>query len=72
MFGTLMSNIDTAACERRSIPVASQARRVNVAVAEHAFALMIALAKRLCETAGVVEEVALREAGFTPNTLRPP
>jgi len=66
-FGTLMSNIDTAACERRGIPVASQARRVNVAVAEHAFALMIALAKRLCDTAGVVEEVALREAGFTPT-----
>jgi phosphoglycerate dehydrogenase-like enzyme len=66
-FGTLMSNIDTAACERRGIPVASQARRVNVAVAEHAFALMIALAKRLCETAGVVEETALQDAGFTPT-----
>jgi phosphoglycerate dehydrogenase-like enzyme len=65
-FGTLMSNIDTAACERNGIPVASQARRVNIAVAEHAFAMMIALAKRLCETAGVVEETALHDAGFTP------
>lgn len=65
-FGTLISNIDTAACSRRGIPFASQARRVNIAVAEHAFALMIALAKRLCETAGIVEETALRDAGFTP------
>jgi glyoxylate reductase len=28
---------------------------------------MIALAKRLCETAGVVEETALRRAGFDPR-----
>lgn len=66
-FGTLMPHIDLAACGRHGIPVEIQPRRVNVAVAEHAFCLMIALAKRLCETAGVVEAQALRVAGFDPT-----
>jgi phosphoglycerate dehydrogenase-like enzyme len=66
-FGTIMTDTDTAACARRGVRVASQLRRVNIAVAEHAFALMIALAKRIGETAGVVEEAALRNAGFTPT-----
>jgi phosphoglycerate dehydrogenase-like enzyme len=67
-FGTILSNIDGAACARAGIGVAVQRRRVNIAVAEHAFALMLALAKRLCETAGLVEERALREAGFDPTS----
>lgn len=66
-FGTLIPKIDVAACERRGVVVEVQPRRVNVAVAEQAFCLMIALAKRLCETAGIVEEKALREAGFDPT-----
>jgi phosphoglycerate dehydrogenase-like enzyme len=66
-FGTRASNIDIAACEKFGISVETHARRVNVAVAEHAFTLMIALAKRLCETAGLVDEAALRNAGFDPT-----
>ena len=66
-FGTLIANIDVSACEKRGIPVEIQHRRVNVAVAEHAFALMIALAKRLVETAGLVAESDLRDAGFDPT-----
>lgn len=66
-FGTLMSNIDIAACKSHGIPVEMHARRVNVAVAEQAFTLMIALAKRLCETAGLVTEAALLQAGFDPT-----
>jgi glyoxylate reductase len=66
-FGTILSNIDVAACAKRGVPVEIQRRRVNIAVAEHAFALMIALAKRLCETAGLVEEAELRRAGFDPT-----
>ena len=53
-FGTILSNIDVAACAKRQISVSIQRRRVNIAVAEHAFTLMIALAKRLIETAGLV------------------
>ena len=66
-FGTILSNIDVSACAKRNVKVAIQRRRVNIAVAEHGFALMIALAKRLCETDGLVEEGALREAGFDPT-----
>jgi phosphoglycerate dehydrogenase-like enzyme len=66
-FGTLLSNIDVAACKKRGVPIETHARRVNIAVAEHAFTLMIALAKRLCETAKLVDETALRKAGFDPT-----
>src|SRR5262249_40060017 len=55
-FGTIASNIDLEACARRGIAVATLRRMVNVAVAEQACALMLALAKRIGEFNGVVEE----------------
>lgn len=66
-FGSVAPNIDVEACARRGVAVETLRRRVNVAVAEQAFALMIALAKRLCELNGIVEETALRKAGFDPT-----
>ncbi len=63
-FGTLTGNIDLAACAARGIAVETSRRMVNVAVAEQAFALLLALAKRICELNGVVEEKTLRAAGF--------
>jgi phosphoglycerate dehydrogenase-like enzyme len=66
-FGTLVSNIDVAACTKHGVPVAIHPRRVNIALAEHAFTLMIALAKRLCETAKLVDHTAVRKAGFDPT-----
>ncbi len=66
-FGTNVANIDIDACARRGIAVDIQRRRVNVAVAEQALALMLALAKRLTTLAGVVTEPALRKAGFDPT-----
>jgi phosphoglycerate dehydrogenase-like enzyme len=66
-FGALTHNIDRDACARRGVAVETVRRRVNVAVAEQAFALMLALVKRLCELNGVVEEAALRNAGFDPR-----
>jgi phosphoglycerate dehydrogenase-like enzyme len=66
-FGSLIPKIDVAACKKRGIAVEIQPRRVNVAVAEHAFCLMIALAKRLQNTIGIVEAEALRKAGFDPS-----
>ncbi len=66
-FGGRTANIDSAACERKGVPVLAQRRRVNVAVAEHAFALMIALAKRLNILNGLVDEASLRQAGFNPD-----
>ena len=66
-FGGIALNIDSEACSRRGVAVETVRRRVNVAVAEQAFALMMALAKRICELNGVVGEAALREAGFDPT-----
>jgi len=63
-FGTITGNIDVAACAARGIAVETQHRMVNVAVAEQAFALLLALAKRIVELNGVVEESSLRKAGF--------
>lgn len=66
-FGGLAGNVDVAACLKRGIAVEVQRRRVNVAVAEQAMALMLALAKRVCALNGVVTERALREAGYDPT-----
>ena len=63
-FGTLTANIDLAACAARGVAVETLHRMVNVAVAEQAFALLLALAKRIVEFNGVVEERALRAAGY--------
>jgi lactate dehydrogenase-like 2-hydroxyacid dehydrogenase len=65
-FGALAHNIDREACARRGVVVETVRRRVNVAVAEQAFALMIALMKRICELNGVADEAGLRHAGFDP------
>src|SRR5262249_59472572 len=53
-FGRVTANIDERACAARNIAVHRVRRRVNVAVAEQAFALMIALGKRVNELSGVV------------------
>jgi phosphoglycerate dehydrogenase-like enzyme len=63
-FGGIAHNVDAAACFAKGVEVAVQRRRVNVAVAEQALALMLALAKRVCDLNGVVTEKALRDAGF--------
>jgi phosphoglycerate dehydrogenase-like enzyme len=46
-YGMTVRNIDVAACEARGIKVLTVRRRANVACAEHAFALMLALARRI-------------------------
>jgi phosphoglycerate dehydrogenase-like enzyme len=66
-FGGLAPDIDVAACFKRGIKVEVQRRRVNVAVAEQAMALMLALAKRVCALNGVVTEERLRRAGYDPT-----
>lgn len=66
-FGTDMRNIDLAACAARGVAVRPLRRRVNIAVAEHAFAMMIAMAKKLCLINHRIDEDSLREAGFKPR-----
>jgi phosphoglycerate dehydrogenase-like enzyme len=50
-FGTVMRNVDVAACTERGIRILKVRRRANIAVAEHAFGLMLSLAKTLRGTA---------------------
>jgi phosphoglycerate dehydrogenase-like enzyme len=70
-FGMITNNIDLAACAERSVPVSTLRRRVNNAVAEQAFALLIALAKRIHPLAGVVEEKELAAAGWRVRPRSP-
>lgn len=53
-FGALTSNIDVEACAGLRISVLTLPRKVNIAVAEHAFALMIALAREIARYNEVV------------------
>jgi phosphoglycerate dehydrogenase-like enzyme len=46
-FGMLLRNIDAVACAERGVKVLGIRRRANIATAEHAFALMLSLARRL-------------------------
>ena len=63
-FGSVTSNIDVPACVRRGVSVDVLRRRVNIAVAEQAFMLMLALAKRVGEFNKVVRESDLTQAGY--------
>ena len=63
-YGALTRNIDTAACVERNVRVSTQRRRVNVSLAELAFALMAALGKHLFELNKVIDEDALGAAGY--------
>ena len=71
-FGALMSNIDLEACEKRRIGVFSVPRQGNIAVAEQAFALMIALAKDIGRYNGVVtaEDLAAKGHAIRPYDHR--
>ncbi len=63
-FGTDLRNIDLDACARRHIAVYPLRRRVNIAVAEHALAMMLSMAKKFSLINHRIDEASLREAGF--------
>jgi glyoxylate reductase/D-3-phosphoglycerate dehydrogenase len=67
-YGSLPSNIDAAACRHTRIKVRALRRRVNQSCAEHAFALMLTLARKTHETAGMVSVEQLKAAGWSPTT----
>ncbi|HEX4557380.1 MAG TPA: NAD(P)-dependent oxidoreductase [Xanthobacteraceae bacterium] len=70
-FGTIGSNIDQAASAEEGVAVAFLHRHVNVAVAEQCFALLLALAKRICSLDGLVERTALERAGYAIRPRAP-
>ena len=63
-FRTDMRNVDEAACAKRNIPVLPFHRQVNVAVGEHAFGLMMSLAKKITETNKLLTIEALQAEGW--------
>ena len=63
-FGHIVSNIDVVACHAKGVAVEVHRRRINIAVAEHAFALMIALSRRLNQLNGLIDSKRLQDAGY--------
>jgi len=51
-YGLLLRNIDVAACEARGVKVLGVRRRATLLCAEHAFALMLTLARRMEQLTG--------------------
>ncbi len=64
-YGTILRNIDVQACAARGIKVLTVRRRANISCAEHAFALMLALARRITELAGIISVEQLAAIGRT-------
>ena len=67
-YGTVLSNIDAAACKRARVRVLTLRRRANISCAEHALGLMLALARKIHESAGLVSVEQLKAAGWSPTT----
>lgn len=63
-YGALTRNIDTAACRERGVKVLTLRRRANISCAEHAFAMMLMLSRRLDLLNGRVSAERLAAAGF--------
>ena len=66
-YGTVLRNVDVDACAAHGIEVLTLRRRANIGTAEHAFALMLALAKKLNEINGLMSVEQLRAAGYKPG-----
>jgi len=71
-FGTVTDNINLAACARRSVRVETVRRRINIAVAEHTLALMLALIKKMTTLNGsvTVERIDAGGQSYRPYDTR--
>ncbi len=67
-FGTGLRNIDVAACAEKDIKVLTLRRRANISCAEHAFGLILMLARKLDELDGLVtvERIKSARGAFRP------
>jgi phosphoglycerate dehydrogenase-like enzyme len=63
-YGAVLRNIDVAACAAAGVKVLSLRRRANIACAEHAFALMLTLARRIHIVNGLISIKQLSAAEF--------
>jgi phosphoglycerate dehydrogenase-like enzyme len=71
-YGAVLRNIDVAACATAGVKVLGVRRRANIACAEHAFALMLALARRIHRINGLtsIERLAAQKRPFKPFDRR--
>src|SRR5205823_4670718 len=71
-YGVLLRNIDVAACAAAGVKVLGVRRRANIACAEHAFALMLTLARLIHRTTGLtsVERLAAAKLPYRPFDRR--
>jgi len=71
-YGMIFRNIDIAACAARGVKVLGIRRRANISCAEHAFTLMLMLARRAGELNGLisVEQLAGRGGAYKPFDRR--
>jgi phosphoglycerate dehydrogenase-like enzyme len=62
-YGVVLRNIDVAACDAQGVKVLGVRRRANISCAEHAFALMLMLARRADELNGLISVSQLADIG---------
>ena len=68
-YGTLTSRIDHTACERAGSRVLTIRRRANIATAEHALMLLLALARKITRTANLISLEQLQAVGYSPTVF---
>jgi phosphoglycerate dehydrogenase-like enzyme len=71
-YGAVLRNIDVGACTAAGVKVLGVRRRANIACAEHAFALMLTLARRIDRINGLnsVERLSAAKLPYNPFDRR--
>src|SRR5262245_19755067 len=71
-YGAVLRNIDVDACAATGVKLLKLRRRANIACAEHAFALMLGLARRIHRVRGLIsiERLAAAKYSFKPFDRR--
>jgi phosphoglycerate dehydrogenase-like enzyme len=71
-YGAILRNIDAAACTSRGVKVLAIRRRANISCAEHAFALVLMLARRMTDLNGLIsiEQISAGGRSYTPFDTR--
>src|SRR5258708_1231015 len=71
-YGAILRNVDVTACGSRGIRVLAGRRRGNISCAEHAFALMLMLARRMNDLNGLIsiEQITAGGRSYTPFDTR--
>jgi phosphoglycerate dehydrogenase-like enzyme len=71
-FGTGLRNIDAAACAGKNVKLLTVRRRANISCAEHAFALIFMLARKIDQLDGLVsiERIKAARGAYRPYDRR--